>query len=304
MATIHIDEASIPQLPGRVAVITGGASGIGYATAKILASRGAKVFILDLHPPQDDDVPEAIHYEPCDVTVWTELCNVFLSIGPIDMVFSNAGISEVEPLLVDELPADENGLLLEPVYPLIDVILRSALNVIKLSWSIMRKHGREGSIVLTSSSTAYAPELRLPLYSALKLTLVGLVRSLRASLSASSITLNAVAPAVTHTPLVSGDFLDPIRAAALPISSAYTVGMAIVFSATAKQAHRVGIYGKETDADRYQEGRWNGRVILILGECYSEIEEPLSDLCPSWFGEHNDRLTRAQQAVTDHRNLT
>lgn len=113
-----------------------------------------------------------------------------------------------------------------------------------------------------------------------------------------------MAPAVTHTPLVSGDFLDPIRAAALPISSAYTVGMAIVFSATAKQAHRVGIYGKETDADRYQEGRWNGRVILILGECYSEIEEPLSDLCPSWFGEHNDRLTRAQQAVTDHRNLT
>lgn len=150
--------------------VKGGASGIGYATAKILASRGAKVFILDLHPPQDDDVPEAIHYEPCDVTVWTELCNVFLSIGPIDMVFSNAGISEVEPLLVDELPADENGLLLEPVYPLIDVILRSALNVIKLSWSIMRKHGREGSIVLTSSSTAYAPELRLPLYSALKLT--------------------------------------------------------------------------------------------------------------------------------------
>ena len=154
---------SDPQYP------TGGASGIGYATAKILAERGAKVYILDLNPPQDKDVPELVNYIKCDLTVWAELSNAFLAVGPIDMVFANAGISEDKPFLQDELAADGEGSFLEPTYPVLDVNLRSVLNVIKLSWSVMKGQSDGGSIVLTSSSTAYAPELGLPLYSALKL---------------------------------------------------------------------------------------------------------------------------------------
>lgn len=50
-----------------------------------------------------------------------------------------------------------------------------------------------------------------------------------------------------------------------------------------------------------REARWNGRVILVLGNQYTELEEPLAGLRPLWFGEENLKLTRAQQTETDFR---
>ena len=91
------------------------------------------------------------------------------------------------------------------------------------------------------------------------------------------------------------------------------VGLAIAYSATARQSCRVEDYGR--DADRPQdssrgddesaagEGRWNGRVILTLGEEYTELEEGLARLKPVWFGEENTRLTALQQRATDFRPL-
>lgn len=146
----------------------GGASGIGFATAQILARHGAKVFILDLNKPEDEPDSSLIEYKKCNVTDWAELCSIFMSIDHIDMVFANAGISENEPFLQDDLAVDVEGCPLEPTYPVLDVNLRSVLNVIKLSWRIMKGQSEGGSIVLTSSSTAYSPEIGIPLYSALK----------------------------------------------------------------------------------------------------------------------------------------
>ena len=129
---------------------------------------GAKVFILDLHPPKDQSIPHFGAFKKCDVTVWTELSSMFMEIGRIDMVFANAGISEAsEPFFL--APVDGAGLRVEPKYPILDVNLRAILNVIKLSWYIMKDQKEGGSIVLTASSTAYAPEMLIPLYSTLKL---------------------------------------------------------------------------------------------------------------------------------------
>lgn len=89
-------------------------------------------------------------------------------IGRIDMVFANAGVSEKERFLADMIPVDKDGQPREPTYPVLDVNLKSVLNVIKLSWNIMGSQKEGGSIVLTASSTAYAPEVTIPLYSALK----------------------------------------------------------------------------------------------------------------------------------------
>lgn len=91
-------------------------------------------------------------------------------IGHIDMVFANAGVTEKERFLPDMIPVDGDGQPREPTYPILDVNLKSVLNVIKLSWNIMRSQEGGGSIVLTASSTAYAPEATIPLYSALKAT--------------------------------------------------------------------------------------------------------------------------------------
>lgn len=122
------------------------------------------------------------------------------------------------------------------------------------------------------------------------------------------ITINGVAPAATITSLLPVHLAAPILAHGLPVSSAHFVGLALAYSATATQSRRVDVYGKETDAQRYpttasqeKEERWNGRVILTLGDRYTELEEPIADLRPFWFGRENLALTRLQQAATDFR---
>jgi hypothetical protein len=88
----------------------------------------------------------------------------------------------------------------------------------------------------------------------------------------------------------------------LPVSDAHFVGLALVYSAVAKQERSVQAYGKDEDGDLFKQSRWNGRVIMTLGNKYTEVEEPTADLRPFWLGRENAKLTRAQQAATDFRS--
>ena len=127
------------------------------------------MYILDLNAPKDNIHSEKsdINFLPCNVASWSELRGIFARVGHIDMVFANAGVSEETDYFQDTY--DNEGLLLEPRYRVIDVNYRAVLNVVKLSLSAMRKQKTGGSIVLTTSATAYAPEQSLPVYSATKL---------------------------------------------------------------------------------------------------------------------------------------
>ena len=91
-------------------------------------------------------------------------------------------------------------------------------------------------------------------------------------------------------------------AAGLPVSSADFVGLAVAYSATARQSRSVEPYGK--DPDEEVSGPWNGRTILTLGDTYTELEEPIASLRKQWLGEKNTQLTRMQQTVTDFRETT
>jgi hypothetical protein len=89
--------------------------------------------------------------------------------------------------------------------------------------------------------------------------------------------------------------------AGLPISDAHFVGLALVYSATAIEKRRIEAYGKDKESENMKEGRWNGRVILTMGDRYTELEERISDLRESWLGKENLAFTRMQQASTDFR---
>lgn len=131
---------------------------------------------------------------------------------------------------------------------------------------------------------------------------MGLIRALRSVIVRDGITINGVAPAATITNLLPGHLAAPIQAQGLPVSSARFTGLALVYSATATQDRRVQLYGKDRDADLWQVGeRWNGRIIMTLGDTYTELEEPIADLRPFWFGNENTKITRRQQAATDFR---
>jgi NAD(P)-dependent dehydrogenase (short-subunit alcohol dehydrogenase family) len=223
----------------------------------------------------------------------------------MDLVFPNAGVGEPYDYFTHESVAEGS----EPSYAgVVDVNLIGVLHTLTLARRAMRAHGvRNGSVVITISAVAYAPEQSLPVYTASKFALVGLVRSLRSTmLLQEGITINGVAPAATITNLLPPHLAAPIVAMGLPTSQASFVGRALVYAATAKQDRKVEVYGKEKNSDLSPSGgqeRCNGRVILTLGDTYTELEGPIADLRPFWFGQENLRLTRAQQAATDFREI-
>ncbi|PYI24531.1 putative short chain dehydrogenase/ reductase [Aspergillus violaceofuscus CBS 115571] len=320
MSCLDLSVDDIPQLTGKTAIITGGCSGIGWDSAQLLAAKGATVYVLDIHPPspspphrpaakqkqqasgdeQGANPASRIHYRPCDVTAWPALRAVFDEIPQVDIAIANAGVSE-ECDYFDDI-WDGEGHLVEPEYGVLDVNYRAVLNVVKLSLSTWRRTGnRNGSLVLTSSATAYSPEHSLPVYSATKLALVGLVRALRSSLPLQyGATINAVAPAATITSLLPAHLAAPIMAAGAPVSTARHVALAVVYSATASQPHSVESYGND-GPKQLGPGRWNGRVILTLGDKWTELEEPLAERRIDWFGAWNTEKTALQQKLTDMR---
>lgn len=167
----------------------------------------------------------------------------------------------------------------------------------------MRQNSRCLSIVLQSWRYASSGEKNCSTTNRKCTQLVGLVRSLRSTITQDNITINGVAPAATITKLLPGNLAAPIMAAGLPVSSAHFVALALVWSAVGTETRKVEVYGREDDANLVKAGRWNGRVILTLGDTYTELEEPIANLRPEWFGKENLRLTRMQQAATDARSL-
>ncbi|KAK3946265.1 hypothetical protein QBC46DRAFT_415170 [Diplogelasinospora grovesii] len=322
MTSLNISESDIPRLDGKVAIITGGAAGIGLATAKLLASRGCTVHILDINPPDDDDLPlpPTIIYTHCDVTDWASLLSAFSAAATprVDIAIANAGVSQECDYFADTFDP-RTGQLEEPNWGVLNVNFRAVLNFTKLAISAFRRQGggggAGGSLVITASATAYSPEYSLPVYSAVKLGLVGLVRALRAQMplygagagaggagGCGGATINAVAPAATITKLLPADLAGPILAAGAPVSSAHHVALAIAYSATARQPRQVEGYGRDSRDKIEGDGqRWNGRCIVTLGDRWTEVEEPVASLKAQWFGEYNTEMTAFQQKLTDTR---
>ena len=327
MTSLNLEDHVIPDLSGKVAIITGrwpcanlmilrktgqavltsligAASGIGLATAAILARHGATVHSLDISRPitglAENPDSSRIHHRRCDVTSWPSLLTAFKEIGKVDLAVANAGVSQESDYFHDSFTSD--GALEEPAYHVLDVNLHAVLNFVKLSLSMFKKQGPGGRLVLTSSATAYSPEQSLPVYSAAKLALIGLVRTLRSSLPHShGASINAVAPAATMTGLLPPDLADAIIAGGAPVSTSEHVALAIIYSLTAQQDHQVEGYGRDSAATVNARGEWNGRVILTLGKMWTEVEEPIARLRNEWMGTYNADQTAFQQRLTDSR---
>ena len=167
MTSLNIPESDIPDLPGKKAIITGASSGIGLEAAAIFAEKGASVLNLDINPPSVP-VHENVEYRKCDISNWQELLAAFKHAGDVHIAVSNAGVSEETDYFADTFD-EESGELLEPTYGVLGVNLRGVFNFTKLALSNFRKRKYPGSIVITSSATAYSPEHSLPVYSASKL---------------------------------------------------------------------------------------------------------------------------------------
>ncbi len=195
------------EFTGLVAIVTGGASGIGAATARLLSERGAQVAILDR---DTDGAPYGVLAVDCDVTdaaaVDAAVATVAQRFDGIDIVANNAGIGAAGDVTDND---DEEWA------HVLDVNVTGMARVARAALPHLRKSDHP-AIVNTCSAVAFVGVRQRALYSASKGAVLGLTLAMAADHVAEGIRVNAVAPGTTDTPWV-GRLLDaaddPIAAA-------------------------------------------------------------------------------------------
>ncbi len=199
------------ELTDRVAIITGAASGIGAATARLFAQAGADVGLAyysgdphDIEPVRNAVeatgrraiVRQVDVRKPDDVDALTEQC--MSEWGRVDIAVANAGIARTVP--IEQLDDDA-------WYATLDVDLTGVWRVFRSVLPHMRKAGY-GRLIATSSVAGTVSAWPLhPQYAAAKAGIVGLVQNLAVDYGPDGITANAVAPGVIETPQA----LDPVN---------------------------------------------------------------------------------------------
>lgn len=181
------------EYDGVVAVVTGGASGIGAATARLLHARGARVAVLDLDPA---GAPEHTLALACDVSdgasVDAAIEQVAGSFGGIDVVVNNAGIGAV-----GDITANDDAMWAR----LLDVNVTSIARVTRAALPHLRQSTR-ACVVNTCSAVAFLGVKQRALYSATKGAVAALTYAMAADHAADGIRVNAVAPGTADTPWV------------------------------------------------------------------------------------------------------
>lgn len=189
------------DLVGKVAVVTGGASGIGYATCRALVDAGAQVVVADIDNAAGQRAADALGawYGELDVTSpadWTRLVeNVTKVFGGIDIGFLNAGVDTGGAGITSLTDAQYRRIMAINV----DGVVFGTRALVP---ALEARGG--GRIVATSSLAGLAAFPRDPVYTATKHAVVGLVRSLASDLAERGITIHAVCPGLTDTPLLGG----------------------------------------------------------------------------------------------------
>jgi NAD(P)-dependent dehydrogenase (short-subunit alcohol dehydrogenase family) len=188
------------RFEGNVLFVTGGASGLGHATAQRFADEGAKVVIADIDAAGAEEVaaslPDAlaVTVDTADATsVQQAIATAAGHYGRIGVVFNNAGI-EGEQQALHEMSV-ENWDKVRAING------DGVFYVMKYAIEAMLESGG-GAIVNTSSTAGLAAQENISPYTFTKAGIVGLTRSAAVEYAARGIRVNAVAPTVVMTPLV------------------------------------------------------------------------------------------------------
>ncbi|KAK9848158.1 uncharacterized protein MYU51_017155 [Penicillium brevicompactum] len=217
MAKLLIPEDSLLELSDRVVFITGGASGIGRATAELCVEKGANVVIGDINPlPADLPESDKLKYIQVDVCSWESQRDAFIQIeewyGHIDHVFANAGRGPTLDFLDDTF--DENGLLAPPNLRTINVNLLGVISTLRLACHYIQKHsehrtpGELGSIVVTGSVSSFQTFSACD-YTTAKHGVLGMLRGFGSRLE-GKVRLNAVVPSWTDTGIIAKEFVESL----------------------------------------------------------------------------------------------
>lgn len=193
-------------LGGRVAVITGGASGIGRETASYLAAEGMKLVIADINEANIEATVAELRGRGgqavgvcVDVRSAEECAHMadaaVEAFGAIDVLVAGAGVAGTMDFFMKSKPADWEATL--------DINIKGVLNSNYAVAPIMMRQGR-GSIVNIGSEAGKVGEKRMVVYSATKGAVIAFTKAFAVEMGRSGVRVNAVCPGVTHTPMTAG----------------------------------------------------------------------------------------------------
>jgi len=193
------------KLGGKVAIITGGASGLGRCTAEYMRREGVRLTLADLEGENLDTAVREISEQggealgvATDVRSF-ESCRAMVEktvtrFGRLDILVNSAGIGGPLTFFAETGPQDWKDL--------VDINLVGVMNCCRAAVEPMIDQ-RYGKIVSMASEAGKANERRIVVYGATKGGVISLTRGLAAELGRYSINVNAVCPGVTHTPMTS-----------------------------------------------------------------------------------------------------
>jgi NAD(P)-dependent dehydrogenase (short-subunit alcohol dehydrogenase family) len=200
------------RLDGKVAVITGGVSGIGLGTVELFVAEGAKVVAADIQDEKgamlEQRFPGKVKYAHCDVTQEAEIEAALKlaesEFGGLDILFNNAGISDRMTTIAD-ITADGWSWIF-------DILVRGPALGMKHAVPLMLKRGG-GSIINTASIAGLQAGWGPIAYSTAKAGVIHMSRSAAAQLSPQGIRVNAICPGLIATSIFGASLGMP-RAAA------------------------------------------------------------------------------------------
>ena len=211
-------------LAGKVAVVTGGASGIGEATVRRLREEGATVAIVDTNDVRGPALAlelggRFVHADVAEPADWRRVVDdVSSALGGVDLAHLNAGTSIGQPDIATLSDDDYRRIMRANVDGVV-------FGLRALVPAIAARGG--GAVVVTASLAGLIPIAFDPVYALTKHGVVGLVRSLAPTLAERRITVNCVCPGLTDTPLIAGA-RDRLEAVGFPLIPPSDIAAAVV----------------------------------------------------------------------------
>lgn len=207
-------------LSASTAIVTGGAAGIGLATARALRDAGSRVLVVDVDEVPSDAGGVSLRADVSRPEEWARIAAAAeRELGGIDLAFLNAGVAGVEP----EIAAADD----DEIHRVIAVDLLGVVYGVRAVLPSMRRRGG-GSIVATASLAGLIPYPPDPLYAAAKHGVVGFVRAMAGRLEAEGITVNAVCPGLTDTAIIPPAARDELERERYPLMAPETIAAAVV----------------------------------------------------------------------------